>query len=112
MRVNYCLLQHFRGLNVCYFLLVSLIYLLPLIISFSQTIPQVPNVSLKAEAAAKRRATIRCAKELATPTALAAYRTLLVDLAQPAITGNYEPPSLSESELRMVDALLELLVSA
>lgn len=78
---------------------------------FTNKKSKVPNVTPKAEAAAKRRATIRCAKEFATPVALAAYRTLLVDLAQPPITGRYEPPSLSQSELRMVDALLELLVS-
>jgi hypothetical protein len=71
---------------------------------------KMPAVGRQAEAAAKRRAVVRCAKELATPTALAAYRTLLVDLARPPLTGKFEPPRLSQSELRMVDALMELLV--
>lgn len=67
----------------------------------------------KAEAAAQRRAVVRCAKGLAAPSALAAYATLLVDLARPRLlTGAFAPPRLSHPELRLADALLELLVRA
>jgi hypothetical protein len=89
---------------------------------------KVPMIDEMAAGRCMHRAVLRCSKNLASDMAIEIYRDLLVDMAFPNFKGNkcylmlqlhahncldqgvFEPPNLSEAEIGMVIALLDVLV--